>query len=102
MQQQTHAPSVLCLKAVSAVFFSVFLAEQFESLQSHLDTMMPAAKKPFLQQFYSQVYSHLLPEVFVITGSDNHVITVSWRQDCTKHLTMVSVSYGQNVWTDLC
>lgn len=34
---------------------SVFLAEQFESLQSHLDTMMPAAKKPFLQQFYSQV-----------------------------------------------
>eukprot|EP00066_Takifugu_rubripes_P005371 XP_003969358.1 PREDICTED: coiled-coil domain-containing protein 132 [Takifugu rubripes] len=32
----------------------VFLAEQFESLQSHLDTMMPAAKKPFLQQFYSQ------------------------------------------------
>uniref|UniRef100_A0A8C8F464 VPS50 subunit of EARP/GARPII complex n=1 Tax=Oncorhynchus tshawytscha TaxID=74940 RepID=A0A8C8F464_ONCTS len=37
----------------------VFLAEQFESLQSHLDTMMPAAKKPFLQQFYSQV-SHEL------------------------------------------
>lgn len=34
---------------------SVFLAEQFESLQSHLDAMMPAAKKPFLQQFYSQV-----------------------------------------------
>lgn len=37
------------------LFHSVFLAEQFESLQSHLDTMMPAAKKPFLQQFYSQV-----------------------------------------------
>uniref|UniRef100_A0A3Q2Z7J8 VPS50 subunit of EARP/GARPII complex n=1 Tax=Hippocampus comes TaxID=109280 RepID=A0A3Q2Z7J8_HIPCM len=35
----------------------VFLAEQFESLQSHLDTMMPAAKKPFLQQFYSQTVS---------------------------------------------
>uniref|UniRef100_A0A8C5HSA7 Vacuolar protein sorting-associated protein 54 N-terminal domain-containing protein n=1 Tax=Gouania willdenowi TaxID=441366 RepID=A0A8C5HSA7_GOUWI len=34
----------------------VFLAEQFESLQSQLDTMMPAAKKPFLQQFYSQVF----------------------------------------------
>ncbi|XP_061598657.1 syndetin isoform X2 [Cololabis saira] len=34
-----------------------FLAEQFESLQSHLDTMMPAAKKPFLQQFYSQTVS---------------------------------------------
>lgn len=31
------------------------LAELFESLQSHLDAMMPAAKKPFLQQFYSQV-----------------------------------------------
>lgn len=35
----------------------VFLAEQFESLQSHLDTMMPSAKKPFLQQFYSQTVS---------------------------------------------
>ncbi|XP_041739934.2 syndetin isoform X2 [Coregonus clupeaformis] len=35
----------------------VFLAEQFEFLQSHLDTMMPAAKKPFLQQFYSQTVS---------------------------------------------
>uniref|UniRef100_A0A8C6Q596 VPS50 subunit of EARP/GARPII complex n=1 Tax=Nothobranchius furzeri TaxID=105023 RepID=A0A8C6Q596_NOTFU len=35
----------------------VFLAEQFESLQSHLDTVMPAAKKPFLQQFYSQTVS---------------------------------------------
>ncbi|KAM4630312.1 syndetin isoform 4-T4 [Polymixia lowei] len=34
-----------------------FLAEQFEFLQSHLDTMMPAAKKPFLQQFYSQTVS---------------------------------------------
>lgn len=35
----------------------VFLAEQFDFLQSHLDTMMPAAKKPFLQQFYSQTVS---------------------------------------------
>uniref|UniRef100_A0A8C9VSK8 VPS50 subunit of EARP/GARPII complex n=1 Tax=Scleropages formosus TaxID=113540 RepID=A0A8C9VSK8_SCLFO len=35
----------------------VFLAEQFEFLQSHLDTVMPAAKKPFLQQFYSQTVS---------------------------------------------
>uniref|UniRef100_A0A8C9SSI4 VPS50 subunit of EARP/GARPII complex n=1 Tax=Scleropages formosus TaxID=113540 RepID=A0A8C9SSI4_SCLFO len=35
----------------------VFLAEQFEFLQSHLDTVMPAAKKPFLQQFYSQPVS---------------------------------------------
>lgn len=34
---------------------SVFLAEQFELLQPYLDTMMPPAKKPFLQQFYSQV-----------------------------------------------
>lgn len=35
----------------------VFLAEQFEFLQSHLDSVMPAAKKPFLQQFYSQTVS---------------------------------------------
>ncbi|XP_018413087.1 PREDICTED: syndetin [Nanorana parkeri] len=35
----------------------VFLAEQFESLQTHLDSVMPSAKKPFLQQFYSQTVS---------------------------------------------
>ncbi|XP_006007155.1 syndetin isoform X2 [Latimeria chalumnae] len=35
----------------------VFLAEQFEYLQPHLDAMMPAVKKPFLQQFYSQTVS---------------------------------------------
>uniref|UniRef100_A0A9J8BI45 VPS50 subunit of EARP/GARPII complex n=2 Tax=Cyprinus carpio TaxID=7962 RepID=A0A9J8BI45_CYPCA len=35
----------------------VFLAEQFEFLQPHLDTTMPSAKKPFLQQFYSQTVS---------------------------------------------
>uniref|UniRef100_A0A0K8RWW1 Coiled-coil domain-containing protein 132-like n=1 Tax=Crotalus horridus TaxID=35024 RepID=A0A0K8RWW1_CROHD len=35
----------------------VFLAEQFEFLQSHLDAVMPPAKKPFLQQFYSQTVS---------------------------------------------
>ncbi|MEJ1280947.1 VPS50 EARP/GARPII complex subunit [Cricetulus griseus] len=34
----------------------VFLAEQFEFLQPHLDAVMPAAKKPFLQQFYSQEF----------------------------------------------
>ncbi|XP_030644754.1 syndetin [Chanos chanos] len=35
----------------------VFLADQFEFLQPHLDTIMPAVKKPFLQQFYSQTVS---------------------------------------------
>ncbi|KAG9476344.1 hypothetical protein GDO78_003085 [Eleutherodactylus coqui] len=35
----------------------VFLAEQFEFLQNQLDSVMPAAKKPFLQQFYSQTVS---------------------------------------------
>ncbi|KAH0503626.1 Syndetin [Microtus ochrogaster] len=35
----------------------VFLAEQFEFLQPHLDAVMPAAKKPFLQQFFSQTVS---------------------------------------------
>lgn len=65
--------------SVSVFFLRVFLAEQFESLQSHLDTMMPAAKKPFLQQFYSQVYLHLLSEACVITVTVNHVVTVSYR-----------------------
>ncbi|XP_061412069.1 syndetin isoform X1 [Lethenteron reissneri] len=35
----------------------VFLAEQFEFLQNQLDAMIPQAKKPFLQQFYSQTVS---------------------------------------------
>ncbi|XP_066095646.1 syndetin [Saccopteryx bilineata] len=35
----------------------VFLAEQFEFLQPHLDAVMPVVKKPFLQQFYSQTVS---------------------------------------------
>uniref|UniRef100_A0A8C7G8I7 VPS50 subunit of EARP/GARPII complex n=1 Tax=Oncorhynchus kisutch TaxID=8019 RepID=A0A8C7G8I7_ONCKI len=44
-------------KSLYCFLSRVFLAEQFEFLQSHLDTMMPAAKKPFLQQFYSQTVS---------------------------------------------
>ncbi len=45
------------LLIVINVFFvnRVFLAEQFQSLQSHLEGVIPASKKPFLQQFYSQV-----------------------------------------------
>lgn len=39
------------------ILFRVFLAEQFEFLQPHLDAVMPAVKKPFLQQFYSQTVS---------------------------------------------
>lgn len=45
----------------TAVYFPrVFLAEQFEFLQPHLDAVMPAVKKPFLQQFYSQVRDALV------------------------------------------
>ncbi|XP_077862394.1 syndetin-like [Saccoglossus kowalevskii] len=32
----------------------LFLSEQFQFLQSHLESMIPPSKKPFLQQFYSQ------------------------------------------------
>ncbi|CAH1237851.1 VPS50 [Branchiostoma lanceolatum] len=35
----------------------VFLAEQFEFLQSQLESVIPMAKKAFLQQFYSQTIS---------------------------------------------
>ncbi|XP_071803209.1 syndetin-like isoform X1 [Asterias amurensis] len=35
----------------------VFLAEQFQLLQPHLESVIPASKKPFLQQFYSQTVS---------------------------------------------
>ncbi|CAG11123.1 unnamed protein product [Tetraodon nigroviridis] len=51
----------------------VFLAEQFESLQAHLDAMMPSAKKPFLQQFYSQaIFKHdsFFSEETVSTASE--------------------------------
>ena len=46
---------MFCLHGVLFIPFRVFLAEQFEFLQPHLDAVMPAVKKPFLQQFYSQV-----------------------------------------------
>ncbi|CAG2196872.1 VPS50 [Mytilus edulis] len=35
----------------------VFLANQFEQLQPHFETMIPTNKKAFLQQFYSQTIS---------------------------------------------
>eukprot|EP00057_Strongylocentrotus_purpuratus_P016470 XP_011670944.1 PREDICTED: coiled-coil domain-containing protein 132 isoform X1 [Strongylocentrotus purpuratus] len=35
----------------------IFLANQFELLQPHLDSVIPASKKAFLQQFYSQTVS---------------------------------------------
>lgn len=50
----------------SLLFLRVFLAEQFEFLQPHLDTVMPPAKKPFLQQFYSQV--RILHEILSCTS----------------------------------
>lgn len=49
----------LCLCNAFFIPFRVFLAEQFEFLQPHLDAVMPAVKKPFLQQFYSQVRNTL-------------------------------------------
>ena len=35
--------------------YRVFLANQFEQLQPHFETMIPSNKKAFLQQFYTQV-----------------------------------------------
>ncbi|XP_072179287.1 syndetin-like [Diadema setosum] len=35
----------------------IFLASQFELLQPHLEAVIPASKKAFLQQFYSQTVS---------------------------------------------
>ena len=37
--------------------FRVFLAGQFEFLHPHLESMIPANKRAFLSQFYSQVNS---------------------------------------------
>uniref|UniRef100_G3RT41 VPS50 subunit of EARP/GARPII complex n=1 Tax=Gorilla gorilla gorilla TaxID=9595 RepID=G3RT41_GORGO len=49
--------SLLPIRNVGVTSEKVFLAEQFEFLQPHLDAVMPAVKKPFLQQFYSQTVS---------------------------------------------
>ncbi|XP_033120612.1 syndetin-like [Anneissia japonica] len=67
-----------------------FLAEQFESLQSHLESVIPASKKPFLQQFYSQtvgVSSELRKAVYLGVSSCcletekilNLMSTVNWN-----------------------
>ncbi|XP_071949997.1 syndetin-like [Antedon mediterranea] len=67
-----------------------FLAEQFESLQSHLESVIPATKKPFLQQFYSQtvgVSSELRNAVYLGVSSYclsterilNLMSTVNWN-----------------------
>ena len=39
--------------------FRVFLAGQFEFLHAHLEAMIPANKRSFLSQFYSQVSERL-------------------------------------------
>ena len=39
----------------SFVYFRVFLSQQMEFLQPHLEAIIPQNKKAFLQQFYSQV-----------------------------------------------
>lgn len=43
--------------SVYYLYFRVFLAGQFESLHAHLEAMIPANKRAFLSQFYSQVRS---------------------------------------------
>jgi len=38
----------------------MFLTEQFRLLQQRLDDAIPAAKRAFLQQFYSQVCNNCM------------------------------------------
>ena len=45
--------------------YRVFLAKQLKTLHSHLDSLIPTAKRAFLAQFYSQVCWRLL----TVTGS---------------------------------
>ena len=81
---QTSKRMFMCL----FVFVRVFLAEQFDSLQAHLDSMMPAVKKPFLQQFYSQV-RHRSPNTSdVMPNSFPWLCVHQWRY------SSVTVSHG--------
>lgn len=89
---------VLCLQGGLFVPFRVFLAEQFEFLQPHLDAVMPAVKKPFLQQFYSQVRHGLFLVSFQLGA----------REDCRHTLVrglvlvpislVISLSKSQESW----
>lgn len=40
---------------IVAVESTIFLAKQYEFLQGYLESLIPAANKKILQQFYSQV-----------------------------------------------
>ena len=51
----------------------MFLTEQFRLLQQRLEEAIPAAKKAFLQQFYSQVCSHVCLAVW-FTNFVCHVV----------------------------
>lgn len=55
---QTTTTAVIAVIYI-IVFYRVFLAKQFESLQPHLESLIPMAKRAFLSQFYSQVISIL-------------------------------------------
>uniref|UniRef100_A0A8C4QHW1 VPS50 EARP/GARPII complex subunit n=1 Tax=Eptatretus burgeri TaxID=7764 RepID=A0A8C4QHW1_EPTBU len=82
----------------------VFLAELFEMLQNQLEAMIPATKKPFLQQFYSQtvsiaaevrkpVYWMVAARALDYEQALQLMITVKWdvREIMSQHSSYVDV-----------
>ena len=49
----------------------MFLANQIQFLLPHLEGMIPATKKAFLQQFYSQVNIRLFDMIQKVDSSDS-------------------------------
>ena len=59
----------------------MFLTDQFRLLQQRLEDAIPAAKKAFLQQFYSQVCSHFYHAVMLQSVVCTIVIMVAlWNR----------------------
>ncbi|XP_038044483.1 syndetin-like [Patiria miniata] len=82
----------------------VFLAEQFQLLQPHLESVIPSSKKPFLQQFYSQtvsvaselrrpVYRGVASRCILFERMLQLMCTVKWdiRDIMSQHSTYVDV-----------
>jgi hypothetical protein len=53
-QELSFLALYVCIN-IHNIFFRMFLTEQFKLLQQRLEDAIPAAKKAFLQQYFSQV-----------------------------------------------
>jgi len=73
--------------SVYYLYFRVFLAGQFESLHAHLEAMIPANKRAFLSQFYSQVSSERIILQSFVQSSQLRVRKMTWHKESNKACT---------------